>query len=76
MSIVSWREPPTAQPAQFRSVRQASVRTRAVDSVDPSDIAPQPLPRDEFDQLLREAERWGLDDQMRSKAFDDLALHA
>jgi len=36
----------------------------------------QPLPRAEFDRLLSEAERWGLDDQMQSKAFDDLALHA
>ncbi len=33
-----------------------------------------PLPRDEFDQLLREAERWGLDDHMQSRAFDELAL--
>ena len=33
-----------------------------------------PLPRDEFDQLLREAERWGLDDQMQTRAFDELAV--
>ena len=36
----------------------------------------QPLPRQEFDQLLREAERWGLDDQMRSKSFEELVLQA
>ena len=29
MSTVSWRDPPTAQPAQFSSVRQASARTGA-----------------------------------------------
>ena len=33
-----------------------------------------PLPRDEFDQLLREAERWGLDDQIHTRAFDELAV--
>jgi NitT/TauT family transport system substrate-binding protein len=36
----------------------------------------RPLPRDEFDQLLSEAERWGLADQMQSKRFEELALQA
>jgi NitT/TauT family transport system substrate-binding protein len=34
----------------------------------------EPLQREEFDELLRAAERWGLDDQMESRAFDELAL--
>jgi len=34
----------------------------------------QPLPREEFDQLLTESERWGLDDQMQSKRFEELVL--
>ena len=34
----------------------------------------EPLPRAEFDQLLQEAERWGLADQMQSKAFEELVL--
>jgi hypothetical protein len=34
----------------------------------------QPVPREEYDQLLREAERWGLDDQMQSNVFDDLVF--
>jgi hypothetical protein len=33
-----------------------------------------PLQRAEFDELLRAAERWGLDDQMQSRAFEELAL--
>ena len=33
-----------------------------------------PLQREEFDELLRAAERWGLDDQMESRAFDELTL--
>jgi len=33
----------------------------------------QPLARAEFEQVIDEAERWGLADQMRSRAFDDLA---
>jgi len=32
------------------------------------------LPREEYDQLMREAERWGLDDQMQSKLFEDLVF--
>lgn len=36
----------------------------------------RPLPREEFDQLLDEAERWGLADQMQSKQFEELVLHA
>ncbi len=33
-----------------------------------------PLDRDEFDELLRAAERWGLDDFMTTRTFEDLAL--
>ena len=36
----------------------------------------QPLARAEFEQLVDEAERWGLADQMRSRAFDDLAYQS
>jgi NitT/TauT family transport system substrate-binding protein len=32
------------------------------------------LPRDEFDVLLRDAERWGLADEMHTRAFDELAV--
>jgi hypothetical protein len=32
-----------------------------------------PLPRDEFDEILRQVERWGLDDHMQVKAYEDLA---
>jgi NitT/TauT family transport system substrate-binding protein len=34
----------------------------------------QPLPRDEFEDLVAQAERWGLADHMRSKAFEELAV--
>jgi NitT/TauT family transport system substrate-binding protein len=34
----------------------------------------RPLARAEFDELVRSVERWGLDDHMRTKAFDQLAL--
>jgi NitT/TauT family transport system substrate-binding protein len=33
----------------------------------------RPLPRAEFEQILRDVERWGLDDHMQQKAFDALA---
>jgi len=33
-----------------------------------------PLPRAEFDRILQEAERWGLDDQIHTRAFDALSL--
>jgi hypothetical protein len=33
-----------------------------------------PLARDEFDEILQAAERWGLDDYMTTRAFEDLAL--
>jgi hypothetical protein len=33
-----------------------------------------PLPRAEFEAILREAERWGLADQMQTRAFEELAL--
>ena len=33
-----------------------------------------PLARDEFDELLEAANRWGLDDYMQTRAFDELAL--
>jgi NitT/TauT family transport system substrate-binding protein len=32
-----------------------------------------PLPRKEFDQILNDVERWGLDDHMQQKAFEELA---
>jgi NitT/TauT family transport system substrate-binding protein len=34
-----------------------------------------PLVRDEFEEILEAAERWGLDDYMRSRSFEELALH-
>jgi hypothetical protein len=34
----------------------------------------QALPREEFDDLLAQAERWGLADQMHAKAFEELAI--
>jgi NitT/TauT family transport system substrate-binding protein len=34
----------------------------------------QPLPRAEFDELLEQARRWGLDDQMHTREFSELAL--
>ncbi len=33
-----------------------------------------PLPRAEFDEIVAQVERWGLDDFMKEKAFDRLAL--
>ena len=33
-----------------------------------------PIARQEFDELLRSAERWGLDDHMHTKVFEELAL--
>jgi NitT/TauT family transport system substrate-binding protein len=33
-----------------------------------------PLERAEFDELLQAAQRWGLDDHMESRAFDELTL--
>jgi hypothetical protein len=34
----------------------------------------QPLPREEFDELIAQSERWGLADQMHTKLFEDLAI--
>jgi NitT/TauT family transport system substrate-binding protein len=34
----------------------------------------QPLGREEFDQIVQEANRWGLDDYMQARSFDELAL--
>ena len=34
----------------------------------------QPLPRAEFDEIVQQVERRGLDDFMAEKAFDSLAL--
>ncbi len=34
----------------------------------------EPLPRAEFDAIVEQVERWGLDDFMAEKAFDSLAL--
>jgi NitT/TauT family transport system substrate-binding protein len=33
-----------------------------------------PLAREEFEELLESAKRWGLDDYMQTRAFDELAL--
>jgi NitT/TauT family transport system substrate-binding protein len=33
-----------------------------------------PLDREEFDELLQAAQRWGLDDYMQERTFDELAL--
>jgi hypothetical protein len=33
-----------------------------------------PLPRDEFEEILQAAQRWGLDDYMTTRTFEDLAL--
>jgi hypothetical protein len=33
----------------------------------------EPLPRAEFDQILQDVERWGLDDHMELKVYEDLA---
>jgi NitT/TauT family transport system substrate-binding protein len=33
-----------------------------------------PIAREEFDEFLRAAEQWGLDDQMQTKVFDELTL--
>jgi hypothetical protein len=34
----------------------------------------EPLPRAEYDEIVAQVERWGLDDFMTHKAFDSLAL--
>ena len=34
----------------------------------------QPLPRSEFDEIVKQVERWGLDDYMRDRTFEQLAL--
>jgi NitT/TauT family transport system substrate-binding protein len=34
----------------------------------------RPLPRAEFDEIVQQVERWGLDDYMKEKTFDSLAL--
>lgn len=34
----------------------------------------QPIGRDEFDDLIRAAQRWGLDDYMQVRTFENLAL--
>jgi hypothetical protein len=33
-----------------------------------------PLPRAEFDEIVQQVERWGLDDFMKEKSFDTIAL--
>jgi hypothetical protein len=33
-----------------------------------------PLELEEFDEILEAAQRWGLDDYMQSRSFNDLAL--
>jgi len=32
-----------------------------------------PLPRQEFDEILRQVERWGLDDHMQTRQYEELA---
>ena len=34
----------------------------------------QPLPRAEFEEIVQQVERWGLDDYMRERTFEQLAL--
>jgi NitT/TauT family transport system substrate-binding protein len=34
----------------------------------------QPLPREEYEEIVQQVERWGLDDFMQVKAFDELAM--
>ena len=34
----------------------------------------QPLPRAEYDEIVQQVERWGLDDFMKDKTFETLAL--
>jgi NitT/TauT family transport system substrate-binding protein len=34
----------------------------------------EPLPRAEFDEIVQQVERWGLDDHMQERAFERLAL--
>ena len=34
----------------------------------------EPLPRSEYDEIVQQVERWGLDDYMTDKTFDRLAL--
>ncbi|MBX5493392.1 MAG: ABC transporter substrate-binding protein [Chloroflexi bacterium] len=34
----------------------------------------EPLPRAEFEEIVRQVERWGLDDYMQEKSFDALVL--
>ncbi|MCA1647399.1 MAG: hypothetical protein LC797_18720, partial [Chloroflexi bacterium] len=35
-----------------------------------------PLGRDEFEEILRAAQRWGLDDYMQTRSFEELTLQA
>ena len=34
----------------------------------------QPLPRAEFDDVMAQVKRWGLDDHLKEKSFDRLAF--
>ena len=34
----------------------------------------EPLPRAEYEEIVQQVERWGLDDHMKEKTFDSLAL--
>jgi NitT/TauT family transport system substrate-binding protein len=36
----------------------------------------KPLPKAEYDEILAQVQRWGLDDYMKDKSFDHLALSA
>jgi hypothetical protein len=33
----------------------------------------QPIPRAEFDEVLEQVQRWGLDEFLKERAFDKLA---
>jgi len=40
----------------------------------PSGNAERPLPRAEFDDVMTQVKRWGLDDHLKEKSFDRLAF--
>jgi len=35
----------------------------------------EPIPRAEFDEVLAQVERWGLDDFLTDRSFDNLTYH-
>jgi hypothetical protein len=36
----------------------------------------EPIPRAEFDEVLAQVERWGLDEFLTDRSFDNLTYHA